>query len=100
MNVMAGTFRYHSKARSELFEAITWYEERNPGKGMDFVSQVVESLKKIAARPETYRKVFGEFRRINVEGFPYYIIYRVRKKTIYILAIFHEKRLESWKDRI
>lgn len=97
---MAGKFRYHRDARLEFLDAVSWYEEKSQGKGLDFVNALVKTLHKIAARPDTYRKVFGEFRRINLEGFPYYIVYRIRKKTIFILAIYHEKRLESWKDRI
>lgn len=97
---MAGKFRYHRDARAEFLDAVSWYEDKSQGKGLDFVNLVVETLREIAARPNTYRKVIGEFRRINVEGFPYYIVYRIRKKTIFILAIYQEKRLESWKDRI
>ncbi len=97
---MAGIFRYHKDARKDFLDAVAWYEEKNAGKGLEFANDFVGTLHKIAARSDTYRKVFKDFRKINFSTFPHYIIYQERKKTIYILAIYHNKRLKHWKKRV
>ena len=97
---MAGIFRYHKAARQDFMEAVAWYEEKSPGKGLDFANAFVNTLHKIAANPDIYRKVFKDFRKISMPDFPYYIIYKIRKKTIYILAIYHNKRQKYWEQRV
>jgi plasmid stabilization system protein ParE len=96
---MAGRFRYHKDARQDIFEAVDWYENRSQGLGAKFADDLVGTLHKIAARPDTYRKVFKDFRKIAFSAFPYYIISRLRRKTVFVLAIFHDKRLDIWKER-
>lgn len=97
---MASPFRYHKEAKIEFFEAVTWYEEKSLGKGQDFADDFTNTLYKILANPETYRKVQGEYRRIHFDKFPYYVIYKQRPKTIHIIAIFHNKRNDTWKKRL
>lgn len=97
---MASIFHYRKQAKEDFFQAFEWYEEKSPGKGADFAAQFSKTLYKIADNPETYRKVYKDYRKINFEKFPYYIIYRLRKKTIYILAIYHNKRDNTWKKRV
>ncbi len=97
---MASLFRFHKEAQKEFFEAVQWYEEISSHKGQDFSDEFFSVLRRISANPETYRKVTGEYRRIPFERFPYYVIYKNRRKTIYIVAVFHSKRIDSWKKRV
>jgi plasmid stabilization system protein ParE len=97
---MALQFRYRKKARIDFYEAADWYEEQSPGKGQNFADNFIKTLQKILANPDTYRKVYQECRRIQFDGFPCYVIYKVGKKVIYIIAVYHNKRNDTWKKRL
>lgn len=97
---MASPFRYHKKAKLEFFEAVEWYEDKSPSKGQDFSDDFINTLYKILANPDTYRKVYGDYRRVQFDKFPYHVIYKNRAKTIHVVAVFHNKRNDTWKKRV
>ena len=97
---MASPFRYRKKAKVDFFEAAEWYEQQNPGVGQEFADDFKKTLSKIIANPDTYRKVYLDYRRIQFDKFPYFIIYKLGKKMIYIFAVYHNKRNDSWKKRL
>lgn len=97
---MALQFRFRKKAKIDLTEALDWYEEQSPGKGQEFTEGFIKTLRKIQANPDTYRKVYQDYRRVQFDKFPYYLIYKVGKKVIYILAVYHNKRNDTWKKRV
>jgi hypothetical protein len=43
----------------------------------------------IADHPELYRLRPGGYRRINLQGFPYYVPYVVREQILWVLAVAH-----------
>jgi plasmid stabilization system protein ParE len=100
MKDMALKFQFRKRARVDLIEAADWYGQQNAEVGQNFVNDFNKTLAKIHANPETYRKVFLDYRKIQLDKFPYYIIYRLSKKVIYILAVYHNKRNDTWKNRI
>ena len=67
------TIRFVEEARSELLDAISFYEEARAGLGRRFKDQVDRSVLWIADHPELYRLRPGGCRRINLRVFPYYI---------------------------
>jgi plasmid stabilization system protein ParE len=100
MKGMASRFQFRKQARIDLIEAADWYDQQNVEIGQNFVDDFTKTLAKIRANPETYRKVYADYRKIQLEKFPYYIIYRLGGKVIYLLAVFHNKRKYTWKKRI
>jgi toxin ParE1/3/4 len=98
---MALTYRLHSLAKTELMDAVDWYEEERKGRGAKFFIAYLKTLKTILANPLTFSKDFGEVRKANVSKFPYTIYYEIFGNEVLIYAIFHHKRSpESWKIRI
>lgn len=97
---MALPFRYRKKARVDFYEAADWYEEQVDGKGQEFLDDFTKTLQKIQANPDTYRKVYQDCRRIQFNRFPYYVVYKVGIKAISILAVYHNKRNDTWKRRV
>lgn len=85
---------YLKKARTELFEAWEWYEDRQKGLGDKFKLQVDNCIKSILQNPERYPERKRYYREAIVRIFPYLIVYRInkRKKTIAIVSIFHTSR--------
>jgi hypothetical protein len=91
---------FHQAAREEFFEAIGWYEGRKPGLGDEFLHEVNQSIQRIRAKPESFRRLSAETRVCRTARFPYLIIYRIRAE-IEIVAVMHARRKPGyWKERL
>jgi len=89
-----------SEARSELFDAVAYYEGELSGLGQRFWDEVDEHISWIAKNAEVPRLRSGGYRRVNLKVFPYYVSYIVRDPVIWILAIAHSHtRPEYWMKR-
>lgn len=88
------------QARSELLDAIAYYEDESSGLGERFWAEVDAYIAWIARNHEVPRLRSGGYRRVNLNVFPYYVSYVVRGRVIWILAVAHAHRLpEYWVDR-
>ena len=67
---MSFTIQFSIKARTELAEAATWYEERQYGLGQRFEDEVFKKIDLIEANPLHYQKR-KKFREALVDAFPY-----------------------------
>jgi mRNA-degrading endonuclease RelE of RelBE toxin-antitoxin system len=94
------------EADLEAFEAATWYDDRSPGLGYDFLAQLKEAFGKIEANPRRYARVEfaevqGEVRRLLLKRFPYLVIYQIFDEEIIVLAVSHASRDQTyWASRI
>ena len=88
------------EARAEFDDAFDWYEQRQPGLGVDFVAQIQEVLEQISASPELYAQIFQDVRRAVVRRFPYLVFYKVEPQQVVVLAVFHTRRdPKIWQAR-
>jgi plasmid stabilization system protein ParE len=88
------------EAKSELLDAVEYYEGQLAGLGKRFWSEVDQHISWIAENPEVPRARDGGYRRVNLRLFPYYVAYIVRDPIIWILSIAHGHSLpEYWIDR-
>jgi len=88
------------EAKSELFDAVAYYEGELSGLGQRLWDEVDQHITWIAGNYEVSRLRPGGYRRVNLKIFPYYISYVVRDPIIWILAIAHgHSRPEYWIDR-
>ncbi|MCB0517392.1 MAG: type II toxin-antitoxin system RelE/ParE family toxin [Lewinellaceae bacterium] len=96
------TLQFHSRARLDIIQAVTWYENQRKDLGKRFNKDLVAVLKKISKSPFQFPIVFEEFRKARLgKTFPFSIIYIVVDGTVYIIAIVHDKREpDFWKERI
>jgi plasmid stabilization system protein ParE len=80
-----------SRAQKEIALSWEWYEERQQGLGDHFINEVVNRIGQIERYPERYPTRYRTYKETLVQGFPFFIIYRVnkRKKTIRIVSVFH-----------
>jgi toxin ParE1/3/4 len=96
------SFALSTPAAEELGSAVLWYETRRSGLGGEFYDAVTRTLERIRSHPEigTPRGTRIPHRRLQVVGFPYTIVYRVRDHDIYVVAVAHTSRRPGyWKDR-
>ncbi len=88
-------------AEADLAGAIEWYRHIRPGLESDLVLCVEEALDRILDHPETFTTVIPGVRRARVHRFPYNILFRMRDRSIEIVAIYHAKRDPiALRDRI
>ena len=99
---MSYSLEIRPDALADIAEAATWYEEREPGLGLDFVRTIREAIGNLRASPLAHRL---RNRRRNVRWFlasrfPYRIIYRIQGEVITIIAVLHSARHDRhWKER-
>jgi len=90
----------HPEADQELEAGALWYEDRQPGLGNDFLDEFEDTLRRIVAEPERWRKMRGDNRKLNFHRFPYAIAYSIRPDAIYIKAVMHlHRRPFYWQHR-
>lgn len=91
---------FHPEAQTELWRAVSYYEERKPGLGDDFLLEVFSALSNIRSYPRSW-PVLGEgVRRCLINRFPYGLVYSAEPEKIFILAVMHLRRYpDYWKGR-
>ncbi len=88
------------EASTELADAIAYYESVESGLGVRLKEEVRTALAWIAENPELPRLRSGDYRRLNLKVFPYYLAYAIWEDAIWILAIAHSaRRPKYWIDR-
>ena len=89
------------EAKSEFIESIEYYEDIETGLGFRFKEQVLAVLEWIRDNSEKPRLRNNEYRRINLRIFPYHVIYVIRDRVIFVVAIPHSRRKPGfWKTRV
>jgi len=74
-------------------EIATYYETKQSGLGFRFASYYYQQIEKLVDMPNMGRigKIFGT-RELVLQDFPYLVVYRIRKKHVQILRLFHQQR--------
>ena len=80
------------KQVSDIAKAQQWYEDKNPGLGVEFLDDVERVLARIASRPYQYPAVHRDVRRAVVRRFPYGVFYTIRDSRVLVVACFHARR--------
>jgi plasmid stabilization system protein ParE len=88
------------EAKAEFDEAFDYYEARQPGLGVDFVSRVEAVFTRIGGNPVMHAIVFADIRKAVVTRFPYSVYYRAHADRVEVLAVFNSYRDPSiWQGR-
>ena len=91
---------YTQLARTEYDRAAVWYERERAGLGDEFVAEIQRTLDEIAVYPDRYPTVEDGIRQVQVNRFPYSILYCIRVERIIVVAVFHNARNPSeWQSR-
>ena len=91
--------RFSSSAAEEVTHAARYYEAEVDGLGKAFLEKLQDGISEIKQFPSASRILSGDFRRHLLSRFPYGIIYRVQKDTIFVAAVMHLRRKPGyWKE--
>ena len=88
----------HPEAQAELRRAALWYEERRPGLGDEFISEISASLERVRNAPESYSAWPGTraegpvIRKATIHRFPYVIAFEEHEQHVLVLALAHTRR--------
>jgi plasmid stabilization system protein ParE len=89
------------EAEQDIADAYAWYEDHRPGLGEEFLGSVEAALEAIRRTPETYSKVFEDFRRALLRRFPYAIFYERGKNSVTVYGVLHTSRDPAkWRKRL
>ncbi len=93
--------RFHPDAEAEFIAAGEFYEAQAEGLGLEFVAEVRDAARRVAAHPEIGHRFSNRLRRCLVRRFPYGLLYRVEPDTLFIVAVMHLRRQPGyWKGRV
>ena len=94
-------FSFHPEAKNELDEGVRYYENCQPGLGIEFLKEVYATIQRILEYPLGWTPLSSNTRRCLTNRFPYGIIYQILDDEIYIIAVMHLNRRPSYyKERI
>lgn len=94
-------FYFHPLASIEFDEAIRYYEECEPGLGLELAEEVYSAIRRVSEYPEAWSPMSPNTRRCLVNRFPYGVIFQVKTGMLRIIAVANlHRRPEYWKDRV
>src|SRR5260370_35379292 len=70
--------RRHPLVRADLSEAINWYEDQQPGLGLEFAADFLSHYRHLARDAQLYAIRFADVRRLNLDRFPSGLFYCIR----------------------
>ncbi len=87
-------------ARSELDDAVAWYEGQKAGLGLRLLDEAGGVLERVQRAPLQFPIVHKTVRRALLHRFPYGIFFILENQLISVLAITHLRRDPSvWQSR-
>ena len=90
----------HGDARSELDEAMSYYEGCADGLGLDPQTRIEEMIAKIRENPEAWPPHGrGGFRKCFAEQFPFTVFYLELPDHIWVVAIAHGSRCPGYRTK-
>lgn len=89
---MSRSVVFRRVAKLELYDAISWYDEREEGLGHRFRLAISQQLERVAESPDQFAYIREPVRRAVLRRFPYSIYFLSETDRVVVLAIFHVKR--------
>ena len=91
---------FHPDIENEVKASYEWYQNQAAGLGEDFLSELETAYQAIIELPNTWPKFQKDFRRFLLSKFPFSVIYRFDRKTVYVVAVMHNSRKPGyWSER-
>ena len=96
---MSSPVRFRPEAQAEATETRVWYEQRQPGLGEAFTTELASIVGRIAENPQQFRRVRGDVRRGVLNRFPYAVYFRMHQAEVVVLAVHGRQDPRRWQAR-
>ena len=84
----------------EFEDAVDWYSKIFDELSKDILEKYIEALNKIQDKPLLNPEIKGKYRKINLDRFPYKLVYKIFSTEILIVAMAQHKRKPGyWRKR-
>jgi plasmid stabilization system protein ParE len=84
----------------DVAAAYQWYENEEPGLGVEFLDQLLAVYDRIARGPLQYQALRSGIRRALLRRFPYAVYFAVEGDVVVVLAVLHAGRDPAeWQRR-
>ena len=94
-------FFFHPLAEEEFDDAVSYYETRRLGLGLEFAEEVYATIARICEYPVAWSRLSNNTRRCLLNRFPYGIIFQRSSGMIRIIAVSDlHRRPYYWTGRI
>lgn len=90
------------EAEADITDAAAWYDNREPGLGLELVAEVRSAISRASENPEFFTRVRQNptVRCVLTRRFPYRIFFIVRSDALVVFAALHAARNDRiWRDR-
>ena len=90
------------EAEADITDAAVWYDSREPGLGLELISEVHSAITRALKNPESFTRVRRNptVRRVLTRRFPYRIFFIVWPDGIVVFAVLHAAQHDRvWKHR-
>ena len=79
------------EAEADITDAAVWYDSRQPGLGLELISEVRSAIARALWRPESFTRVRRNptVRRVLTRRFPYRVFFVVRPDVLVVFAVLH-----------
>jgi toxin ParE1/3/4 len=92
---MTRALSFRPEAEEDLNQAFDWYEQAEPGLGLEFLRAVDVCVRFIERQPLASPVARGGIRKAVLRRFPYGLFYAIEAEKIAVLACLHSKRNPS-----
>ena len=91
----------HPEVENDLTQASEYYQHNRNGYGVRFLENYVKSINVIRQFPEIGTFYIADILCTRIREFPYSIFYLNLEKSIFILAVIHDRRRPGfWMNRM
>jgi hypothetical protein len=80
------------RAVKDANKAFLYYEDQQAGLGNKFEASLYKILFYIENYPLHFKIIHKKFRQTLIPKFPYVIVYRIVRRTIFVQSMFHTSR--------
>jgi plasmid stabilization system protein ParE len=96
------SYYFHPAAEAEHLETIVFYESRQVGLGLMYLTELEKVMDSVVRAPQCYRvERKHNIRSISLKQFPFKIIFRDAGDVVQVLAVAHKRRRpDYWLKRI
>jgi hypothetical protein len=98
---MIRALRIHPGVAVDVIDIREYYEAEQIGLGERFSKSLDKTYDTIIERPAQFGRIWQNWRSAPVKKFPYLAVFRIDRKSIYILSVHHVRRHDRvWRKRV